>query len=136
MTRLSYRLFWNGAILLERRVGRPISGRDTWRRAVGGALLLMLATASAAAEGPTRDLRDVPANRQVMVVTLCRGHYDITFEDGSHLQFAEYNLAFRMDTSALGPPFAVLVVSRRRPERAAVVFPSVPALMAIVNRDC
>jgi hypothetical protein len=78
----------------------------------------------------------VPLDRQVAIVTLCRGQYDVTLRDGSHVQFAEYNLAFRLDTSPHGPAAAVLVVSRRRPGRASIVFPSVPAMMSIVTRDC
>jgi hypothetical protein len=110
--------------------------RATWPRSVGGALLLVLGAVGAAAGEPMRDLRNLPASEEVVAVTLCRGQYDVVLKDGTHRQFAEYSLVFKMDTSDFGPPAAALVVSSRSPWRAAIVFPNPRALMEVLYQRC
>jgi len=99
-------------------------------------VLLVLAAAGAVAGERVRDLRDLPDSQQVVAVTLCHGQYDVTLKDGSHAQFAEYSLVFKMDTSDFGPPAAALVVSSRSPWRAAIVLPSPRALMEVLYQRC
>src|SRR5882672_10859975 len=110
--------------------------RATWPRSVGAALLLVLGAVGTTTRKPMRDLRNLPASQQVVAVTLCHGQYDVTLKDGSHAQFAEYSLVFRMDTSDFGPPAAALVVSSRSPWRAAIVLPNARALMEVLYQRC
>jgi hypothetical protein len=69
---------------------------------------------------------------------LCRGQYDVALADGSHRQFSELNLAFRVETGEFGapPPSPVLLPSRRVADRAHIVFPSLEALKAVVKPGC
>jgi hypothetical protein len=108
----------------------------TVRVMISGALLLILGAAGGAVGAPGRDLRNLPASQQVVAVTLCRGQYDVALKDGTHAQFAEYSLVFKMDTSEFGPPAAALVVSSRSPWRATIVLPNPQALMEVLYRRC
>jgi hypothetical protein len=103
------------------------------------ALLLVLVRGDVSAGSTSfRDARPIPTNQQVVTVTLCHGQYDVALADGSHRQFSERNLAFKVETGEFGPPplSPVLVLSRRVPDRAFVVFPSLEALRAIVKSGC
>jgi hypothetical protein len=88
--------------------------------------------AASAEAGPIRDLRALPPSEHVVAVTLCRGHYDVVMKDGSHRQYNEGSLAFKVDTSELGPRASpVLVPSGRFRDRAFIVYPSLEALRGV-----
>ena len=84
----------------------------------------------ALAQAPAPDLKQVPASRRVVAVTYCDGEYRVTSEDGTARTFREYDLAFKVDSSAQGPAAgtAALAPSGRVGDRVFVVFATLEAM--------
>lgn len=70
------------------------------------------------------DLKTIDATRQLSSVRLSDGTYRLTMASGSTASFAEFNLHFKIDSSARGPNKGkpVLVPSGMKHDRAYVVF--------------
>ena len=127
--------------------GEPVKPRSLVNRGCGaaavglswaffGATVLLALTLSRSAAGES--LR-APASEQVVVVTLCRGQYEVTMKDGTRRRYGEPNLAFKIETGELGPPgppTPVLAPSHRFADRAFVIFPSLEALKTSLKPGC
>ena len=102
-----------------------------------GAVLVFLASASAVAQ-ERADLKRVSLSERVVAVTYCGGSYSVKLEDGTARQFDEYNLSFKIDTTAKGPSpgASVLVPAGRMGDRAIVVFAALAELKAKLSSGC
>ena len=100
-------------------------------------LALGAAPALAQSTGP-EDLRALPAARQVTAVAYCAGLYRVRLADGAEREFKEYDLSFKTDTTALGPPAGkpALVPTGRLGDRAIVVFGRLEEMRTLVTPRC
>jgi hypothetical protein len=100
-------------------------------------LALGAAPALAQSTGP-EDLRALPAERQVTAVAYCAGLYRVRLADGVEREFKEYDLSFKTDTTALGPPAGkpALVPAGRLGDRAIVVFGRLEEMRTLVIPRC
>ena len=117
-------------------------------------LALGAAPALAQSTGP-EDLRALPAARQVTAVAYCAGLYRVRLAgynfravgrlrprvrlaDGVEREFKEYDLSFKTDTTALGPPAGkpALVPAGRLGDRAIVVFGRLEEMRTLVIPRC
>jgi hypothetical protein len=83
-------------------------------------------------------LRGLPAGQLVLNVGYCRGEYDVSLSDGNAKKFKEYDLAFKIDSSANGPHPAkpALVPTGRVGDRAFIVFASADELRHALKPSC
>ena len=100
-------------------------------------LALGAAPALAQSTGPRGPAR-LPAARQVTAVAYCAGLYRVRLADGVEREFKEYDLSFKTDTTALGPPAGkpALVPAGRLGDRAIVVFGRLEEMRTLVRPRC
>jgi hypothetical protein len=109
------------------------------KKRIGGVVLVtLLASAASGQERPIPNLRDLPEQQRVTAIGYCRGAYDVALADGSVRTFKEYDLAFKIDSSASGPHPArpALIPSGRVGDRAFVVFAVLDELRGAVKSEC
>jgi hypothetical protein len=103
-------------------------------------LMVPLASSDALAQERTApNLKDLPPRQRVMVISYCRGAYDVALADGSARTFKEYDLAFKIDSSANGPNPArpaLVVPTGRVGDRAFVVFADLEELRTALRAGC
>jgi cytochrome c len=82
------------------------------------------------------DLKTLPPAQQIATLTLCQGRYTVTFRNGTASSFAEYDLAFKTDTSPRGPDreTPVLVRTGRIGDRAFAIFAGLDELKRSLSR--
>ena len=99
------------------------------------ALVLVSCVAAFGQERPIIDLKDLPSRQRVTAVTYCRGGYDVSLGGGSARKFKEYDLAFKIDSSANGPDPTrpALVATGRVGDRAFVVFADLEELRSALK---
>lgn len=99
---------------------------------------LLVSVHAFAQERSVPDLKDVPDQQRVTAVKYCRGAYEVALGDGGVRTFKEYDLSFKVDSSANGPSPAkpALVPTGRVGDRAMVVFAVVEELRAGVKAEC
>lgn len=89
--------------------------------------------------GPTRpDLKTLGPERRVRGIRYCGDGYHVTTEDGQTVPFWEFNLRFKTDSSALGPPRGrpVLLPAGMQGDRTSVVFASPDEIGRMVEAKC
>lgn len=84
------------------------------------------------------DLKNPPPQQRVTAIGHCRSEYDVFLGDGTSRKFREYDLAFKVDSSAQGPVEAkpVLVPTGRVGDRAFVVFATIEELRSAMRAEC
>jgi cytochrome c len=84
------------------------------------------------------DLRNAPPQGQVTAIRHCRDTYAVTTADGKVERVWEFNLRFKTDSSALGPPPGkpVIVGAGMQGDRASVVFATPAEISAFVTESC
>ncbi|HEX9789688.1 MAG TPA: c-type cytochrome [Kiloniellales bacterium] len=89
------------------------------------------------AADPT-DLSKVPPDNQVTALRYCRDTYQVTTATGDIHKFWEFNLRFKTDSSAKGPPKGrpVMVGSGMQGDRASLVFATPAEISAFVDEKC
>jgi hypothetical protein len=109
-----------------------------WTRWAGATLLLLSHVPAAGQERAIEDLKHVAESRRVVRVEYCRGAYAVALGDGGIRAFREYDLAFKLDTSARGPEPGrpALVPTGRVGDRAFAVFASLEELRTTVRAAC
>jgi len=102
------------------------------------ALLLLLTGIALAQNRPAANLKELPPGQEVTNVGYCRGEYDVSLRNGTNRTFKEYDLAFKVDSSANGPRQAkpALVPSGRMGDRAFVVFANLEELRGSLKVAC
>lgn len=103
------------------------------------AYLLAVSEGRAAApeQGPP-NLKLAEAARQVSAIRYCGDAYRVVTGDRKTHTFWEFNLRFKTDGSASGPPAGkpVIVGTGMQGDRAAVVFSRPEEIAAFVRREC
>lgn len=105
----------------------------------------LLAYLQAASEGrvspPDRrapNLKLVDTSRQVTAIRYCGDAYRVVTADGRKHQWWEFNLRFKTDGSADGPPAGkpVMVGTGMQGDRAAIVFSRPEEVSTFIRREC
>ncbi len=83
-------------------------------------------------------LKDIPPERQVTGVSLCRDTYVVTHGDGKRVQFWESNVRFKTDSSAEGPRPGVpaIMPSSTMGDRVTVIFTNAGEIGRFVQPRC
>ena len=84
------------------------------------------------------DLKKAPPEGQVRSITLCKGEYLVETADGKREKVAEADLAFRTDSSELGPHPGKPVAMGARGNQAggAIIFASPAEIGRAIRRGC
>ena len=84
------------------------------------------------------NLKEADAASQVTAIRYCGDTYRLTTADGKTHAFWEFNLRFKTDGSADGPPAGkpVLLGTGMRGDRAAVVFSRPEEISGFIRRQC
>ena len=84
------------------------------------------------------DLKKAPPHAQVTAVSHCRDTYTVNTSDGKANKVWEFNLRFKTDSTALGPPSGkpVIVGAGMQGDRASIVFASPREISAFVKESC
>jgi cytochrome c len=104
-------------------------------------LAYLEAVSSGRAKAPDRGLPDLKKgdpDARVTGITHCGDAYRVTTADGKIETFWEFNLRFKTDGSAQGPPRGkpVLVGAGMRGDRASVVFSAIDEISPFVRAKC
>lgn len=91
-----------------------------------------------ATEGAMPDLKALGPERQVAAIVHCGDTYRVTTAAGETIEFWEFNLRFKTDSSELGPPAGkpALLRSGMMGDRAFVVFASPGEIGAMIEPRC
>lgn len=83
-------------------------------------------------------LKEAPASARVRSIRHCRDTYFVTNAAGESIPFWEYNLRFKTDTGANGPPAGqpVIVGQGMQGDRAQVVFADPGEISSFIRREC
>jgi cytochrome c len=112
--------------------------RFAWLVLVALTALGAMPGAALAQSGHAEDLSRLPASRQVTRVSYCAGQYRVRLGDGAARDYKEYDLSFKTDSTALGPPAGTpaLVPTGSLGDRAIVVFARPEELRAMLDPTC
>jgi len=92
------------------------------------ALLIIMSGSPAIAHqsGQMLHLSDAPADQQIEALRYCKGVYRVITKDGEPLEFLEFKLRFKTDSSSNGPAAGtpVVIPAGMQGDRAFVVFAS------------
>jgi len=88
--------------------------------------------------GGPANLKTATAETHVVAIRHCRDTYHVTTADGETLDFWEFNLRFKTDSSALGPPPGkpVLAGAGMMGDRASVIFTAPAEISAFIKPGC
>ena len=88
--------------------------------------------------GPKLHLADAPPDQQVQSITFCGGAYLVVTRDGAPLEYREFDLRFKTDSSADGPRprTPVLLNAGMRGDRGFVVFSTPGEISAFIKEEC
>ena len=105
---------------------------------VAAALILGLGPAGAHQVGPKLHLGDAPLDQRVDAITYCGGTYRVTTKGGSPIEYREFDLRFKTDSSPDGPPLGTPVVIKAgmRGDRAFVIFSTPDQIGAFIKSKC
>jgi cytochrome c len=83
-------------------------------------------------------LQDIPPERRVTAISLCRDTYTVTRGDGSRVQFWESNIRFKTDSSSEGPrPGAPAILpSSTMGDRVTMIFASPAEISRTIQPNC
>lgn len=89
-------------------------------------------------EGRPQDLKKLPEDHQVQMVTYCQGVYSVQLRNGSTIRFAEFNLRFKTDSSDNGPAVGspMIIPSGMRGDRAFLIFSKPGEVSAFIKEKC
>ncbi len=104
------------------------------------AMVVALGLSSAAAhqQGKKLHLADAPLDQQVEAITYCEGKYRVVTKQGSPVQYLEFDLRFKTDSSENGPNpgVPVLLNAGMRGNRGFVIFSSLKDMTALLKTKC
>ena len=97
-----------------------------------------LGPAFAHQQGPKLHLADAPLDQQVDAMTYCDGVYRVVTKAGTPIDFPEFDLRFKTDSSEHGPAPGIPVVinAGMRGDRGFVIFASPGEISAFIEAEC
>ena len=99
---------------------------------------LGLGPATAHQQGPKLHLADAPLDQQVETIGYCQGVYRVVTKQGEPVEYPEFDLRFKTDSSEDGPRpgTAVLINAGMRGDRGFVIFSSPEVLTTYLKTSC
>ena len=87
---------------------------------------------------PPLDLKEVREQRQVKAIRYCGDTYTVTTAAGETVEFWEFNLRFKSDSSDHGPPRGTPVILRSgmMGDRSFVIFSAPEEISPFIERRC
>ena len=101
-------------------------------------VVLGVSPATAHQQGKKLHLADAPMDQQVEAINYCQGVYRVVTKQGAPVEYPEFDLRFKTDSSENGPKpgIAVLINAGMRKDRGFVIFSSPEELTAHVKTTC
>ncbi len=99
---------------------------------------LGLGPATAHQRGKKLHLADAPLDQQVEAINYCRGVYRVETKQGKPVEYPEFDLRFKTDSSKDGPKpgTAILIKAGMRGDRGFVIFSSPEVLTTYLKTSC
>ena len=99
---------------------------------------LGLGPATAHQKGKKLHLADAPLDQQVEAINYCQEVYRVVTKRGEPVEYPEFDLRFKIDSSENGPKpgTAVLINAWMRGDRGFVIFPSLEVLTTYLKTSC
>ncbi len=99
---------------------------------------LGLGPATAHQQGKKLHLADAPLDHQVEAINYCQGVYRVVTKQGEPVEYPEFDLRFKTDSSGEGPKpgTAVLINAGMRGDRGFVIFSSPEVLTTYLKTSC
>ncbi len=101
-------------------------------------LFLSHGPAAAHQQGPKQHLADAPPDQQVEAITYCNGTYRVTTKEGAPIEYPEFDLRFKTDSTPNGPPPGppVVINAGMKGDRGFVVFAAPSDISAFIKPEC
>ena len=101
-------------------------------------VVLGLGPAAAHQQGKKLHLADAPLDQQVEAINYCQGIYRVVTKHGKPVEYPEFDLRFKTDSSENGPKpgTAVLINAGMRGDRGFVIFSSPEVLTTYLKTSC
>ncbi len=99
---------------------------------------LGLGPTTAHQQGKKLHLADAPLDQQVEAIDYCQGVYRVVTKQGEPVEYPEFDLRFKTDSSENGPQpgTAVLINAGMRGDRGFVIFSSPEVLTTYLKTSC
>ena len=99
---------------------------------------LDLGPATAHQQGNKLHLADAPLDQQVEAINYCQGVYRVVTKQGEPVEYPEFDLRFKTDSSEDGPRSGapVLINAGMRGDRGFVIFSSPEDVSAFLKTTC
>ena len=99
---------------------------------------LGLSPADAHQQGKKLHLTDAPLDQQVEAISYCQGVYRVTTKQGKLIEYPEFDVRFKTDSSENGPrPGTPIVMNAgMRGDRGFVIFSSPEDASAFLKTSC
>ncbi len=99
---------------------------------------LGLGPATAHQQGKKLHLADAPLDQHVEAINYCQGVYRVVTKQGEPVEYPEFDLRFKTDSSEDGPKpgTAVLINAGMRGDRGFVIFSSPENMVAFLKTTC
>ena len=108
--------------------------------ALGTLVVVLLGPGPAAAhqQGRKLHLTDAPPDQQVTSIAYCNGIYRVTTKKGSPIEYPEFDLRFKTDSSSDGPPPGIPVVinAGMQGNRGFVIFSAPDEISVSIKTKC
>ncbi len=101
-------------------------------------IALGFGSATAHQQGKKLHLTDAPLDQQVEAISYCQGFYRVTTKQGKPVEYSEFDLRFKIDSSEHGPRpgTPVLINAGMRDDRGFVIFSSPKDASAFLKTAC
>ena len=99
---------------------------------------LGLGPATAHQQGKKLHLADAPLDQQVEAINYCQGVYRVVTKQGEPVEYPEFDLRFKTDSSEDGPApgTPVVINAGMRGDRGFVIFSSPEDMAAFLKTTC
>ncbi len=99
---------------------------------------LGMGSALAHQQGPKLHLAEAPLDQQLDAITYCNGVYRLVTKEGSPIDYPEFDLRFKTDSSEDGaaPGIPVIINAGMKGDRGFVVFASPGEISAFIEAKC
>lgn len=97
-----------------------------------------IGTAFAHQQGPKLHLAEAPLDQQLDAITYCGGIYRVVTKAGTPVDYREFDLRFKTDSSEHGPApgIPVIINAGMRGDRGFVIFASPGEISAFIEAEC
>ena len=89
-------------------------------------------------QGPKLHLVDAPPDQQVEAITYCNGTYRVMTKEGAPVEYPEFDLRFKTDSTPDGPPpgTPVVINAGMKGDRGFVIFSIPGEISAFIEAKC